>query len=153
MHAAHLRTLAASTALLLVSGGAFAGEFYEKNGVAIKGFDPVAYFTDHEAIEGSSEYTATYKGSTFRFASMAHRDLFEADPGKYAPQYDGFCAYGVARGVKAKIEGDAFTIVDGKLYLNFDARVQSKWSKDIPGYLDRADHNWPEVSKLTKVRE
>ena len=147
--ASHVRKTA--LALFLMSSAALAGEFYEQDGVAIKGFDPVAYFTSQHAVKGSPDYTATYKGSVFRFASAANRDAFAASPEKYAPQYDGFCAYGVSKGAKAKIEGDVFTIVDGKLYLNYDTKVLETWSKDIPGYLKKADENWPTVRTLTKV--
>lgn len=130
-----------------------AGEFYEKEGVAIKGYDPVAYFTDGKPVEGSHEHTAEYQGSTFRFASRENRDAFVADPARYAPQYGGFCAFGTARGYKAKIDPAAFTVVDGRLYLNYDERVQKQWRADIPKLVAQADENWPEVSRQTKVIE
>ncbi len=130
-----------------LSATAFAGEFYEAGGAAIKGFDPVAYFKENKPVKGSQAHTASHKGSLFRFASAANRDAFAAEPDRYAPQYGGFCAYAVAKGYKAKIEPDAFTIVQGKLYLNYDQRIQAEWRKDIPGYVRQADRNWPEVSK------
>lgn len=153
MQTSAIRKLAISASLLVAAGFTHAGDFYEKDGVAIKGFDAVAYFTESRAVKGSGEHTATYKGSTFHFASAANRDLFAANPEKYAPQYDGFCAYGVAKGAKAKIEGEAFKIVDGKLYLNYDAKVQVDWDKDVPTYVMQANKNWESVSKITKVIE
>jgi YHS domain-containing protein len=130
-----------------------AGEFYEKDGVAIKGYDPVAYFAQGKAVAGTPEHTAEYKGSTFHFSSKENRDAFTANPEKYAPQYGGFCAYGTAGGYKAKIDPAAFTVVDDKLYLNYDESIQKKWSKDIPGFVAKADAKWPEVSRQTKVIE
>lgn len=134
-------------AMFLVSTGAFAGTYFERDGAAIDGYDPVAYFKENKPVKGSNAFTVTHEGSTFRFASAANRDAFVADPKKYAPQYGGFCAYAVASGYKAKIEPDAFTIVDGKLYLNYDQSIQRRWRRDIPGYIKKGDRNWPEVSK------
>ena len=134
-------------AIFLVSAGAFAGAYFERGGAAIDGYDPVAYFKENKPVKGSNAFTATHEGSLFRFASAENRDAFVADPKKYAPQYGGFCAYAVANGYKAKIEPDAFTIVDGKLYLNYDQSVQRRWRRDIPGYIRTGDRNWPELSK------
>jgi YHS domain-containing protein len=128
-----------------------AGEYFEANGVAIRGYDPVAYFTDRTPMVGSERHSAEYRGSVFRFASAAHRDAFKADPEKFAPQYGGFCALGMARGYKASIDPAAFTIVEGKLYLNYSLGVREQWSKGISGYIAKADRNWPEVRKSTKV--
>ena len=132
---------------------AFAGAYFEKDGAAIKGYDPVAYFTENRAVAGLPAYKAEYKGSVFQFASQANRDAFAADPARYAPQYDGFCAFGTASGYKAAIDPAAFTIVGGKLYLNYNADIKKKWSGDIPGFISKADKNWPEVSTKTKVFE
>jgi YHS domain-containing protein len=140
-------------AIALLGAAAFAGEFYEKGGAAIRGYDAVAYFTQNKPVQGSPEHRAEYRGSTFHFASKANRDTFAADPAKYAPQYGGFCAFGTASGYKAAIDPAAFTVVDGKLYLNYNRDVQKQWNKDVPGYIAKADRNWPEVSKQTKVIE
>jgi YHS domain-containing protein len=144
--------LALLTLALFVTS-AWAGEFYEKGGVAIKGYDPVAFFTDKKPVKGSPQHTAEYKGSVFHFASKGSRDLFVANPAKYAPQYNGFCAFGTAGGYKAAIDPVAFTVVDGKLYLNYNTDVRKQWSADIPGFVAKADKNWPEVSRQTKVIE
>jgi YHS domain-containing protein len=81
----------------------WAGEFYEKNSVALRGYDPVAYFQDHRPVPGSAQYTATYEGSQFHFASAANLDRFIAQPERYAPQYGGFCAFGMAKGYKEPV--------------------------------------------------
>jgi hypothetical protein len=142
--------LAAAAGLLLLAQ-AMAGTVNEQGGIAIKGYDPVAYFTDHQPVLGSPDFTAEYHGATFRFASAAHRDAFLADPDRYAPQYDGFCAYGAAEGHKADIDPAAFTVTEGKLFLNYNKDVRATWTKDIPGYVAKADRNWPTVSQSTEV--
>lgn len=115
------------------------------DGVAVGGYDPVGYFTEGKPVKGSEEFTLRHDGATWRFASAENRASFEADPVKYAPRYGGYCAYAVANGYTAKAEPDAWTIHDGKLYLNFDKSVQALWEKDIPGYVTKADANWPGV--------
>jgi hypothetical protein len=130
-----------------------AGEYFEKEGIALRGYDPVAYHTENRPVKGNPALEATFKGSRFLFASDANRALFVADPDRYAPQFGGFCAFGTARGYKAAIDPAAFTIVDGKLYLNYNAAVQEEWRADIKGFLVKANANWPEVSKQTKVAE
>lgn len=141
----------AMTTLMAWASGVFAGEFFEHDGVAIRGYDPVAYFTQGAAVKGLPALAADYKGSTFHFSSPANRDAFKADAARYAPQYGGFCAFGTAGGYKAAIEPAAFTVVDGKLYLNYNRDVQRQWSRDIAGYVKSADRKWPEVSRQAKV--
>lgn len=130
-----------------------AGQFFERHGLAIDGYDPVAYFTVQKPVEGLPEFRADYQGSTFLFASAVHRDIFGANPEQFVPQYRGYCAYGMAKGYKAKIDPVAFTVVHGKLYLNYNEAVQRRWLSDIPGYIRQADANWPEAQKQTTVRE
>jgi YHS domain-containing protein len=148
-----IRILIVVMAAAIFATAAAAGEFYEKDGTAIRGYDPVAYFTDGKAVKGSPDYQAAFKGSTFHFRSQANRDAFVADPAKYAPQYGGFCAFGTAGGYKAATHPSAFTIVGNKLYLNYNQDVQKKWSSDIPAYVTTADKKWPEVSRQAKVIE
>ncbi|PYE87270.1 YHS domain-containing (seleno)protein [Phyllobacterium leguminum] len=124
---------------------AFAAEIFTTNGVAINGYDPVAYFTDHKPVKGSDKYSATYQGATFRFVSAAHRDAFSANPGHFAPQYGGYCAFGAAQGYKASTEPQAFTVVDNKLYLNYNDSVLKTWKQDVSGYIKKADANWGKV--------
>lgn len=141
-----LRALLLAGALLLVSAvpaRAIDPVWSNWRGLAVAGYDPVAYFTDGKAVEGSSEFTAEWKGATWRFASAAHRDQFKADPDKYAPQYGGYCAWAVSQDKTAGIDPEAWKIVDGKLYLNYDKEVQAMWEKDVPGNIRKADANWP----------
>ena len=128
-----------------------AGSFNETDGVAIGGYDPVAYLSEQKAVKGSSAFTSVFNGSVFQFKSVANRDAFIASPEKFAPQYGGYCAFGVSRGYKAATSPEAFTVVDGKLYLNYDTEVRSMWAKDLPGYISKADKNWPAVQQTTKV--
>lgn len=111
-------------------------------GVAIKGYDPVAYFTDNKAVLGKAEFSAKAAGATYQFASAANRDTFVANPAKYQPQYGGYCAYGVAQGYKPDIDPQAFSIVDGKLFLNFSPKVTKRWEQDIAGHIRSANENW-----------
>ena len=114
-----------------------------KSGVAFDGYDPVAYHLDAKPAKGRPEFKHAWMGAEWRFASAGNRDLFAGDPEKYAPQYGGFCAYGVAQGYKVKFDPDAFSIVDGKLYVNYDKSVQAKWKADVPGFIEQADAKWP----------
>ncbi len=116
--------------------------FGDQNG-AIKGYDPVAYFTDGQPVKGEKAITFTWHDATWHFATTAHRDSFAVHPDRYAPQYGGYCAYGWAKGYPAKIEPEAWSIVDGKLYLNYDLSIRSKWNKKQAGYILAADKNWP----------
>ncbi len=116
-------------------------------GVAIKGYDPVAYFTDGHPVKGSREFTFTWNDATWQFASAAHRDLFARDPAAYAPQYGGYCAWAVSQGYTAGIDPASWKIVAGKLYLNYDPDVQARWAQDIPGFIAKAEKNWPVLLK------
>ena len=110
---------------------------------AINGYDPVAYFTVGKPVIGQDAFVHEWMGAKWKFASQANLDLFKANPEKYAPQYGGYCAYGVAQGYLVKVEPDQFTIRDGKLYLNYDADVQAKWRKDPAGHIKIADTQFP----------
>ena len=143
---------AASLAVLLaLPAMSFAGPVNVEDGIAIKGYDPVAYFTDNKPVKGVPAFKADYQGATYEFASEAHRALFVGAPAKYAPQFGGFCAYGTSQGHKADIDPTAFSIVDGKLYLNYDPKVQAIWKRDIPGYIHKAEEAWPAVSQQADV--
>jgi hypothetical protein len=117
-------------------------------GLAIKGFDPVAFFKDGTPAKGSKDFELTWKEARWRFASSGNKDLFEADPERYAPQYGGYCAWAVAEGYTAGVDPkNAWEIVDGRLYLNYNKEIQAQWAQDIPGNIARADANWPGVLK------
>lgn len=117
----------------------------ESGGVAIKGYDPVAYFTEGKPVKGSKEFTAMFKGAAWHFSSAENKAKFEAEPEKYAPAYGGYCAYGVASGYLVKIEPDAWAIRDSKLYLNYDRSVQAEWAKSPEKYIEAADKAWPKL--------
>lgn len=114
-------------------------------GIAVKGYDMVAYFVDGAPSKGNIDITHDWNGATWRFANAENRDLFAADPEKYAPQYGGYCAYGVSKGATVSFNPNAWSIVDDKLYLNLSKSIQKKWEKDIPGYIETADNNWPDI--------
>ena len=118
------------------------------DGYAVHGYDVVAYFTIGQPTKGSDAFQATYDGATYRFASAEHRDIFTADPAKYAPQYGGYCAFGTAMG--RKFDGDpyAWKVVDDRLYLNLSKKVQERWLGDIPGFIRGADNNWPVIRSI-----
>lgn len=115
--------------------------------LAVAGYDTVAYFTENKAVEGSKRFATQYKGATWRFKSADNLATFKADPEKYAPQYGGYCAWAVANNDTAKGDPLQWTVHNGKLYLNYDAEVQSKWLKDKENFINAADKNWPNVIK------
>lgn len=121
--------------------------------LAIRGYDPVAYFTEEAPVEGTSAYQYEWRGATWQFASEANMELFAADPEAYAPQYGGYCAKALSEGNLASIDPTAWLIVDGKLYLNYSAAVQQQWLGDVPGNIARADANWPEILNNDVVYE
>ncbi len=114
-------------------------------GLAMQGYDPVAYFTQGEATEGSYKITSVYNDATYRFASEVHKAAFEADPETYLPQYGGYCAFGASVGYKFDGDPDHWKIVDGELFLNLSSDIQERWEKDIPGNIKKADVNWTEI--------
>ena len=139
-------------AVLLVScaTAAFAGKadpVYKEGTLAIRGYDPIAYYQQAQPVKGSSQFSYQWMGATWLFASAENRDRFTAEPERYAPQYGGYCAYAVSQGHTASIDPEAWKIVDGKLYLNYSKDVQKKWLQDVPGYIQKADRNWPDLHK------
>ncbi len=110
--------------------------------VAIQGYDTVAYFTAGKALKGNESFSFPWHDLTWYFSTKENRDLFSESPGKYAPQYDGYCAWALTESRKAKTDPAVWKIVDGKLYLNCSAAAYEKWSKDIPGNIKKADANW-----------
>jgi YHS domain-containing protein len=117
-------------------------------GLGAKGYDVVAYFTDGKPVKGKNEFEALHGGVTWKFASAAHRDRFAANPDKYAPQFGGFCSWGVAQGKLFDVDPvHGWKVVDGKLYMNFNADIQKTWEKDIPGMIAKANANWPQLNR------
>ena len=119
--------------------------FLRGSGLAIGGYDPVAYFTQGKPVKGKSAHKVMWKGAVWTFASAAHREAFEADPRRYAPQFGGYCAYAVSRGYTAKTDPKAWKVHEGRLYLNYSTQVRTLWSRDIPGNIALARGNWPGV--------
>ena len=146
-----VKFVVAEIVMILVALASNAGEFNESNGVAIKGYDPVAFFKDSKPVRGKDDLRFEYRGSTFVFATYENRAAFVANPEKYAPQYGGYCAIGTARGYKADIDPSTFTVIDGRLYLNYNAQVQREWSADTGRFIRQADERWPTVTKTEKV--
>lgn len=118
-----------------------------KSGLALKGYDAVAYFTKSTPTKGSPEFTHSWNGATWQFASAANRDSFAQDPTRFAPQFGGYCAWAVSKNYTADADPTAWKIVDGKLYLNYNQEVQKMWSQDIPGRIQAASKNWPTLHK------
>ena len=149
-----LRILSAA-AFAVMANAALAGpQYIDGTGFAASGYDVVAYFdlpqnavgtAQPAAIPGKADITAEHNGATFAFSSAENRDRFLADPAKYAPQYDGHCAYGVSRGGKVPGNPNLWRIVDDKLYLNITPVVVGFWEEDIPGNLDLAEGNWTSI--------
>jgi YHS domain-containing protein len=134
--------------VVLLSGApAVAGGFYAPDGVGASGYDVVAYFSEQRAAAGQKEFEAEYGGVLWRFASAENRDAFAAAPDKYLPQYGGHCAYGAAQGYLVKSEPTAWSIADGKLYLNYNIRIRERWLADRERYIQTANAKWPALSK------
>lgn len=120
---------------------------YNDSGLAIGGYDPVAYFTEQRPVWGNSKYTHQWQGVTWQFDSETNKKLFAANPEKYAPQYGGYCAYAVAKGAIAQGDPNSWSVIDNKLYLNYSPAIKQRWSNNINGYTSRADANWPKLIK------
>ncbi|MEO0854018.1 MAG: YHS domain-containing (seleno)protein [Cyanobacteria bacterium J06648_11] len=118
---------------------------FVENGIAIRGADVVAYFVEDRYVPGNAEFTYEWGGAIWQFANAENRDAFARSPARYAPQYGGFCAWAVSQNYTAPVDPAAWEIVDGKLYLNFNASVQRRWQRDIPGNIAKGDRNWPGV--------
>jgi YHS domain-containing protein len=130
---------------LIASGAMAADEVFVADSVAIRGYDPVAYFAAGAPVKGEPQFRHEWNGVTWQFASRENLARFRADPERFAPQFGGFCAFGMSRGYKVGIDPAAFTIHDGKLYLNYSLPVQATWLKDTDAYIDKADANWAKL--------
>lgn len=149
-----LRAAALALSVLLPFGAAQAAdEHFTKDGAAAGGFDVVAYHTVGKPTQGSKQFTATYQGATWQFASAAHRDLFVAAPARYAPAYGGWCAAGASKGKKVATKAEFWKIVDGQLYLNSSEGADKMFAGDPQGVIRKGESNWKtiyatEASKL-----
>lgn len=113
--------------------------------VGVGGYDLVSYHTGEKPLRGNGNHVAVHDGVTYLFISEANKETFATDPAKYLPAYGGYCAYGVAVGKKFVGDPDVWAIVDGRLYLNLDTKIQGLWAKDIPGHIEKADTKWPRI--------
>jgi YHS domain-containing protein len=134
-------------AFIMASAFSQTTRFNNQNGIAIKGYDPVAYFIQNKAVAGMDAYTFEWSGSQWKFSSQTNLDSFKKAPEKYAPQYGGYCAYGCSENYKAPIDPEAFTILNNKLYLNYSMKVKTGWLKDTTARIKAADANWPALNQ------
>lgn len=134
--------------LLVPSSGALAVDEINTGffgNLAIKGYDPVAYFTEERPVEGEKQFTMSWKGANWRFASAANLAAFMEDPEKYAPQYGGYCAWAVSQNDTANIDPTQFTVYNEKLYLNYDKKISARWKVNKDSFITDADHYWPQL--------
>ena len=125
--------------------------FNRTYGLALRGFDPVGYFTENRAVKGLPNITAEHDGSVYEFANEANKAAFLANPTKYVPQFGGFCAWAASQGYKADVDPHAFAINDGKLYVNFSDFFRNKFQEDPKGNVAKAEANW--AAKVRTMRE
>lgn len=143
-----LGLLAASTTLLATRLHAMEPSVFQTETIAINGADPVAYFglaEDADPIIGSAEHALDWNGATWHFATAENRAIFEADPEAYAPAFGGYCAYAASRGYVATTVPEAWSVRDGRLFLNFSTRVRRIWLRDVPNIIAAGDANWPGI--------
>jgi YHS domain-containing protein len=152
-----IRAIAISFALIMfgcasTAGVAHADDPINTNGTrfAIGGYDPVAFFTDRRPVRGREEFSAQWSGATWLFASDAHRATFVASPQRYAPKYGGYCAYAVSQGRFQRIDPNAWTVVAGKLYLNYSIEIRNRWSEDRDDYIEDANEKWPALARTRR---
>ncbi len=130
----------------LAAAPAAADTVNARGGLAIGGYDPVAYFTQGRPRRGANMHYLDWNDARWLFVTAANRDAFAADPERYAPRYGGWCAYGMSQGYKAPIDAEAWSIVEGRLYLNYSNSIRRTWLGDVPGFIAKADAHWPAVS-------
>lgn len=117
------------------------------DGLALGGYDPVAYFQEGKPVKGKKEFEHEWNGAKWHFSSAANRDLFTANPEKYTPQYGNFCAWGMSQGKFFDGDTEVWKVVDGKLYVNFNKDIEKTWVTDIPCFIKKANDNWPRMQK------
>jgi YHS domain-containing protein len=129
----------------IVQAQAQKSEIFATGGKAIKGYDPVAFFTASKPVKGADSLAYQWKEATWLFSSRQNMDAFKANPDKYAPQYGGYCAYGTSQGHKAPTQTDTWTVVNDKLYFNYNSKVKELWTKDQTALIKTADEKWPAI--------
>jgi hypothetical protein len=145
----HLRLVAGVIGLVVVLSGAYARaakpQWYLSRGLALGGYDAVAYFTASRVVKGDARFEVAWNGARWRFASVENRDRFQAEPVRYAPRFGGYCAWAVRNGYTASGDPHAWSVVDGRLYLNYSPAVRRTWEQDKAGNIARGNANWPGV--------
>lgn len=131
--------------LLSLVTNAQSATYYNEKGLAVKGYDVVAYFTDKAPVEGSKKFSYQWEGVEWRFENQANLDSFKANPSNYAPEFGGYCAYSVSENHKAPTDPTAFTVLNNKLYLNYSPDVKKMWLKDTDGRIKKATENWKKL--------
>jgi YHS domain-containing protein len=142
-----MKKMILSCVIMLAAACAADAAVNATDGIAIKGYDPVAYFDQGQPVPGTTGYQYEWMGAKWLFSSKKNLDAFKDDPEKYAPQYGGYCAYGVSKGQKADIDPAAWTVHEGKLYLNFSPQVRFIWSRNLQPNIQTADKNWGSLNK------
>jgi len=148
-----MKNLLLTTAVVLFTAfqvNAQKEEVFTSHSQAIRGYDPVAYFKESKPVKGSDEYSFKWKDANWLFSSKENLDSFSMNPEKYAPQYGGYCAYGLSEGHKAPTDPNAWTIIDGKLYFNYSLKVKEMWIKNPMERIEKADQNWPMLKDKEK---
>ena len=143
-------TVATIAVVALVASTAGAGDLVNvagASGIALDGYDPVAFFTDGKPTPGDPGVTSTYKGANYLFASTAHKTQFDANPEKYIPQFGGYCAYGAALGGLFPVDISTWQVRNGKLYLNLNPAISAEVNKDPAAFIAKAEKNWPGLVK------
>jgi YHS domain-containing protein len=142
-----MKQLVLISSLTLYSIALFGQEIFTKDDVAIRGYDAVAYFKEQKAVEGKNEFKFDWSGATWKFSSAENLNAFKATPEKFAPQFGGYCAYGISDGAghKSPTSPEAFTIVDGKLYLNYNLNVRELWNKNQAERISIGKSNWQKL--------
>lgn len=144
-----LSLLAASTTFVLTRPAiAMEPPVYAEEGIAIDGADPVAFFSlaeDDGPVIGSPEFALDWEGATWHFANAENRELFEADPEAYAPAFGGYCAFAASRGYVASTVPEAWSVIEGRLFLNFSVRIRRRWLREVPDAIEQGDANWPAI--------
>lgn len=120
-------------------------DIYSPQGIALQGYDVVAYFTEQKAVKGSDAYTYNWKDITWKFSRLSNRQSFQQQPERYVPAFGGYCAYGMSNGYKAPTSPDAFRVVNGVLYLNYNIKVLEAWDKNRDSLIRKAEALWPTV--------
>ena len=118
-----------------------------KSGLAVRGYDVVAYFTESKPVRGSADFESVWMGAKWRFGTKENRDAFAQSPEKFAPQFGGYCAWAVGHNYTADADPEAWRIVDGKLYLNYNRSVQKQWEQNRTKWIEQGQRNWPGLHK------